>query len=271
MRSFLLLVAFSFVFISLNSCQKEVEGDIVGGGGGTGQPPPSNTRLYRIQEGTDPNLDNDTIWIINYTADGKMHSITDSLYADSNVATYDASGRITEVKGTYGDKGTFIYNASGQLTEIRMLWAGAKEKYVFTYTNGVVSKKSYFTDAGTGGAQFLWRDFEYTLSGGNITNIKVLDKNGAVLGNETRTYGSQQNNFKDVALFNYGGQMGTSQLIDVETYFSKNLVTGGTYNVSGTTSYSYTNAYTMNAQQAASKAVMNLSYGDVFTWQFYYK
>jgi hypothetical protein len=40
------------------------------------------------------------------------------------------------------------------------------------------------------------------------------------------TYGSEPNPFKNISLFNFANKLGTSEVINFETYFNSNILTG---------------------------------------------
>ncbi len=89
-----IILAFSLIFFIL-SCKKDT-------GTGGGQQSGGNT-LIRIQEGTDADITNDTVYLISYNSSGKISQVLDSLYQDSLVATYDGSGNLS----TVNDVGAF--------------------------------------------------------------------------------------------------------------------------------------------------------------------
>jgi YD repeat-containing protein len=232
-------------------------------------PPGGSTGLVRIVQGTDPDLTNDTVYNISYNQSGKINILVDSINNhDTLVATYDGNGNLTAVtdKGDYPIDATFTYDGSNHLTQIDYVLYGVAERYVFEYTNGVVSKKSYYTDQGSGLA--LWQYFTYTVTSGNITSIDIYQKNGAKLGTMNVTYGTQTNPFANLCLFNYGGRLGLDNLAPLETYFNKNVPTA--FTVSGFPAT--TVDITFDNKQQITKAVANDQYDDYFsTWQFYYK
>ncbi|HLK31165.1 MAG TPA: hypothetical protein VKT28_21475 [Puia sp.] len=228
----------------------------------------SGTTLTRIVEGTDPNLANDTVYLISYNS-GRISSVLDSLYQDSLVATYDASGRLTEVDdiGPYSlGSATFSYDANGLLTQILSNVAGSTDKFVFEYTNGVLSKKSDYTDAGGGSFQ-LWNYDVYTFNNGDITDMKEYNSAGALTFEATYSYGSQANPFKNLSLFNFGNRLGTDDIINFDTYFNKDIRTG--FSISGLNS---TSTNTFNSRQKPTKIVFNDQLNQwLLTWQFFYQ
>jgi hypothetical protein len=247
--------------IFLSSCKKDS-----GGGGGS----QSNGNLVRIFEGTDANINNDTVYLLTYNSSSQLITLLDSLYQDSLVATYDASGNLSTVNdiGAFAlGSSSFTYNSNGTLAQIDANVAGENEQYVFEYTNGVVSKKTYSSDFGSGGALQLWSYDVYTMSNGNITDMKEYDAANDLTSETTFTYGAQANPFKTLGLFNFGNRLGTQDIINYETYFNKNIQTGYT-----NSSFNVTSSLTFNNLQKPTEIItMDQINGWVETWQFFYK
>ena len=229
-------------------------------------PPDPTSRLVRIQQGIDADLSNDTVYLLSYNQAGTISSLIDSVNGYLLTATYDTAGRLEDISEDYTNAASYTYDINGLLTAINFTIAGSREKYLFTYSNGVVSKKSHYSDFGSGGAQSLWREYIYTVNGGNITTIKEYNAGATLLNTENFTYGAHTNIFKNLALFNCENILGTENLINFETYFNKNLVTG-----MSSSARNITNAFTLNAEQQLSKAVSTENPGHVFTWQFSYQ
>ena len=234
-------------------------------------PPVNNSSgtMIRIQQGIDPDLTNDTVYKITYNDSKKISMLVDSVQADTLVTTYDASGNLTAVtdKGAYPINATFTYDAGNHLTQYDYVLAGSSERYTFDYTGGVVSKKSYYSNLGSGSLQ-LQGYYTYTVSGGNITGIAIFKANGTQLGAVTVTYGTQANPFSNLCLFNYGDRLGLDDMAPIETYFNKNLVTEAT--VTGFPATTLTN--TFDGKQELTRVVANDQVnGNLLTWQFYYK
>jgi hypothetical protein len=248
--------------IFLSSCKKDN-----GGGGGGSQ---SNGNLVRIFEGTDANINNDTVYLLTYNSSNQLITLFDSLYQDSLVATYNASGSLSTVNdiGPFGLGGSsFTYNTDGTLAQIDANVAGENDQYIFEYTNGVVSKKTYSSDLGGGGSLQLYSSDVYVVSNGNITDMKEYDAANNLLFETTFTYGAQANPFKTLSLFNFGDRLGTQDIINSETYFNKNIQTGFTTN-----SLSATSTLTFNSQQKPTQIISNDQInGWLLTWQFFYK
>jgi YD repeat-containing protein len=237
----------------------------------TSSTPPNNSTgsLVRIQQGVDPNLANDTVYNITYNTAKNISVLVDSVNGnDSLVATYDANNNLTAVtdKGTSPINASFTYDANNHLTQINYVLAGSSEQFTFTYTSGVVSRKDYYSNLGSGPLQ-LQNYYTYTFTGGNITDVKGYTAGGSLIGDATVTYGTQANPFANLCLFNYGGRLGIDDIAPIESYFNKNIGTG--VMVSGV---SNTMANTFNSSQQVNKIIANdVVNGSVFTWQFYYK
>jgi len=245
------------------SCKKDT-------GTSGGQQSGGNT-LFRIQEGTDVDITNDTVYLISYNSSGKISQLLDSLYQDSLVATYDGSGNLSTVNdiGAFSlGSSSFTYDANNLLTQINANVAGENEQYVFEYTSGIVSKKSYYSDFGLGGSLQLYSYDVYTVSNGNITDMKEYDAANNLTSETTFTYGSQANPFKLLGLFNFGNRLGTQDIISYETYFNKNILVS--FSITGGATATATN--TFNSSQKPTKIVMNDQVNQwLLTWQFFYK
>jgi hypothetical protein len=247
--------------IFLYSCKKD------NGGAGGSQ---SNGNLVRIFEGTDANINNDTVYLLTYNSSNQLITLLDSLYQDSLVATYNTSGSLSTVNdiGAFGlGSSSFTYNTDGTLAQIDANVAGENDQYVFEYTNGIVSKKTYSSDFGGGGALQLYSSDVYVVSNGNITDMKEYDAANNLTSETTFIYGAQANPFKTLSLFNFGDRLGTQDIINYETYFNKNIQTGYT-----NSSFNVSSAITLNSQQKPTKIVTSDAInGWVETWQFFYK
>jgi hypothetical protein len=219
-------------FFLLASCKKEID---YTKGGTTPPTTPIVTvplnNLVRIQQGTSPN---DTVYLVTYDDSKHIIKLVDSIYQDTLSADYDISGNlvaITESNGsTFIANASFTYDANNLLTQIDYSIAGSKERFTYEYINGVVTKKSYFTDAGSPGALTLYSYFTYTVSGGNITDVKQYTTGNILIGDMTMNYGTQANPFKNLSLFNYGNRLGTNDVINLDTYFNSKVLTGYSMN-----------------------------------------
>lgn len=247
------------------ACQKEISSDVVAPPGGNGNAG-TGTEIKRIQQGIDPNLTRDTIWLITYTATKKINKVIDSLYHDTATARYDASDRLIQINGTSGDYSGFTYDAAGLLTQIDYYWAGSKERYLIEYSGGNVSKTTYLSDLGSGRAYQSLAYETYTVTDGNITEVKQFTMGGTLDGQATLTYGTQANPFKNLSLFNYGNQLGMDQIVNFYTYFNKNISTGIKV---GPITFKTNNTFT---GQKVTKITSESFYGTggSFTWMFSY-
>jgi hypothetical protein len=84
------------------------------------------------------------------------------------------------------------------------------------------------------------------------------------------TYTTELNPFKQVSLFTYRNEPGTDPVIQLETYFNKNLLKSVTTNGMITS----TTEWTFNKKGLPTKAVTNYHMADypgVYTRQFMYK
>src|SRR5687768_9410568 len=100
------------------ACQKEISSTDGSPGTGTGNTAGNGADIKRIQQGINPDLSYDTIWLITYTSSGKISKIEDSVYDYWGTAKYDASDRLIEVNINSGDYARYTYDAAGLLTQI---------------------------------------------------------------------------------------------------------------------------------------------------------
>jgi len=255
MKSFIL--AGACLTLAIASCKKSND---------SAPNPGSGSTLVRIQQGTDPDITNDTVYLIKYDASSRIASITDSLNQDTLVAAYDGvTGKLATVKSTWGDNASFVYDGSGQLLQVNYILAGSSERDAFEYSNGVVSKKSYYSNLGSGSLS-LQGYSTYVVTNGNITSMSDYTKGGTLKSTTTYAYNTQTNSFKDLSLFNNGNALGTDNIINRETYFNKNLLASAS--LSGAIS---SNTYSFNGSTMTKAIALDASNGEVYTWMFSYK
>ena len=181
--------------------------------------------LVRIQQGVDPNILNDSVYLLKYDINKRLSVIIDSLNQDTLTATYNTGGKLTGIQESSAyssDQLSATYNTSGQLTELDCSVFGEQEQFVFTYSGTMPSQCVYSTNAGAGSLS-VWRTYGYTVTGQNITDIKEYDASNTFLGEHKLTYGTQTNPFKTLSLFNWGGRLGTDDIIFTETFFNANM------------------------------------------------
>jgi YD repeat-containing protein len=208
------------------SCQKEVSSTDGSPGTHTGNTSGNGADIKRIQQGIDPDLSKDTIWLITYTSSKKISKIEDSVYDYGATAKYDASDRLIEVNMTSGDYARYTYDAAGLLTQLDYYLVGTKERFVIEYSGSNISRTTFLSDFGTGGA-YESRGYEtYTVAGGNITDVKQFSMSGTLTGQATLLYGSEGNPFKNLSLFNFFNRFGMDQIVNFYTYFNKNISSG---------------------------------------------
>jgi YD repeat-containing protein len=256
-RTLLILTICSLLLFS--ACKK------TGGSGGSSS---SGGKLVRIQQGIDPNLYNDTVYLISYNASGKIATLIDSVNGDTLTTSYDANGNLTGINDfDIGLTPVFTYDANNLLTQVDYNLAGSNEEYTYSYTNGTLSRINYNSDLGMGGGLTLQGYFLVTFAAGNISEIKSYTPGGSLQVDLVLGYDAQANLFKSLSLFDVGGRLGSDDIFNQFTYFNTNLLTS--VKQSGVTS---TSNYTFNSSQEPTRIVTNdLIGGDVFTWQFSYK
>jgi YD repeat-containing protein len=260
-----LLSLLSYLALILISCQKEISSETEQTNTDTGNNSNTGTNFIRIQQGTNPDISKDTVWLISYTSTKKISKIIDSLYSDTTIALYDASDKLIGAKNNYGDNVSYDYDAAGLLTQISYYWAGSKERYTFEYTNGVLSKSVYLSDLGSGGAYSIQGYETFTVKDGNITGVNQFSSAGNLIGQATFNYGTQLNPFKSLSLFNYANNLGMDQVVNFFTYFNKNINTGTNI---GAVTFKTNNTF---SNQRITKITSDYFYGNgVFTWMFSY-
>ncbi|MRG43528.1 hypothetical protein GFS24_00295 [Chitinophaga sp. SYP-B3965] len=200
---------------------------------------PLNTLVLKMRQGIIPG--DDTVYIVKYDAGSRITSIIDSVYADTLKVEYNSTGKVISVQDEGWEPATFTYNDAGQLTEIFYEAGEYSERYVFEYTNGVLSKKSEYSKTNANSpALNLWRYHTYVVTNGNITNMKEYDAAGGLLGETTFTYSAYPNAFKPLSLLNARNTLGLGDLANHETYFNNNLISSSSVEgVQTTFAYTY--------------------------------
>jgi len=189
-------------------------------------PPPKPVYLTRIQEGIDPDLSKDTVYHLVWKDSLRISMLVDSIKNDTLVAAYNEAGYLTAVtdKGAAPDNAVFTYDANNLLTQITYSNSATTQQYVFEYTDGIVSKKSYYTATGNAALK-LSSYFTYAFTDGNITTIKAYTSSGINIATASLTYGTQANPFINLCLFNYRKRLNMDDICPFEAYFNKNIVT----------------------------------------------
>jgi len=247
------------------SCQKYVSDS-----GAVPPAPTGGSILFRMQLSNNPNRMQDSVWTVSYNAIDKPSRISDSVSGFAATATYDASQRISDIKTSRGDEAIFLYNINGLLNEIKVAGPGHQERYGFSYVNNIVSKKSYYTDNGTGRDLVLAKEYLYTVINSNITSIREYSPSGELLHTENCSFDLAPNAFKDFLLFSYAMFLDAEHLIDAETYFNKNLLKKTTITNNARASQELVNTYTFNDKQFPVK-VVSINEGGTCSWTFSYR
>lgn len=233
-----ILIAVLFVgTISLFSCSKDKDS---GGDPITAE----SANFVTFTQGTDPA--SDTVYKVTFDASNRISRLVDSYDPpDTLTTTYDANSNLVVLTERYDgedDNYNYTYNSSNQLTQYTY-WGG--EKYVFSYTNGVIAKKEHYSN------NSLFETFVYTVADGNITDIKVYSSASALKYEVTLTYTSDDNVLKGLYYVNGEYNMlGMNYDLGMEPCFCKNLLASYTINGVVTT---YT--YTFNANKHLTKYV----------------
>lgn len=234
---------------------------------------PSATSFVRIQEGVDP-LD-DTVYLLTYDSAHHIKTIQDSIDNNLITLTYDASGNLTGLSeaGAFAITSdvAYTYDANNLLTQIEYVFAGEHEIFTFEYTNGVLARQNFFTDAGLGGDPKLWTYSTYVFSGGNISTRKDYTKADVLSATTNYTYSSQANPFKTLGLINVSNLLGTDLIANFDTYFCANQRTGSSAgNVSTQNTITKDGSSRMAKETASVLDSADPSSNSIFTWNFSY-
>lgn len=205
--------------------------------------PTTNTRVLRIQQGIGVE---DTIFLITYDANNRIKSIVDSTEKSDLQATYNEAGLLTSTIQKYTDGSastpvTFTYNADNTLAEANTTF-GTLEKFrnVFEYTNGVISKRTFYDYDLSKSTLRYWKYWTYVVTNGNITNRKEFDSDNKLVEEISYTYTNDANFFKPFALVNFQNKVGLNYLCEEEIIFNKNSIASYTRQGFTTTfTYSY--------------------------------
>ncbi len=266
MRTKTLVTLIFPVLIFLISCQKELSffDDTI---------KPSTQQLIRIRQGI---TTDDTVHLIIYDSTMRIKMIIDSTYHDTLEASYDPLGNLVAItlkySNSYGDRASAVYDENGLLIQYDYTIAGTYEKLIFEYKDRIVTKKSVYSNLGLGTEVQLRSYSLYEVSNGNITNIKQYFSSNVLKNEKKLSYGDQPNPFKKIALFNFSNILGTEHIINIETFFCNNVLTGFTTK----DGYSVSSSYSYDNEQKPEKIVTREIYHDrpddyLFTWQFFYK
>src|SRR5450631_415046 len=78
----------------------------------------SSKNPVRIQQGIDPDLTNDTVYLISYVDTNHITSIIDSVNNDTLTITTTANGSPLTVNETYGFSASYTYGDNGILQQL---------------------------------------------------------------------------------------------------------------------------------------------------------
>jgi len=231
-----------------------------------------DARLVRIQQGTDPATD--TVYHIFYNNINKIEMITDSTNYVTFNSSYNAKGQLTGVAMLNAFSAEYSYDATGLLTGINMEIAGEQEQFAITYNNGIIAEKKWYVEVSTGGSLSLFETFKYTVTDGNITNIKEYRYDGSLVSDKELRYGFEPNPFRELSLFNFANVLGADEIFNIDTYFNRNILEGYVID---------SNSYASNDNLYEGANSDNLTRIEAFvpnstpegfeslTWQFFYK
>lgn len=258
MKAIYSLLFLSAVVVS-GACKKNANGSDV-------QILPPDARMYRIVQGIDPDIKKDTVFLISYNDSGYISHLLDSTHQQTMIPVYDYTGKLIRIDQSLHGKAEFSYDSTGLLQEVL---TGTGDKIVFHYTNGVVRRKTVYSPSFEGPLQVL-RYYDYTVTNGNITTIEEHAGSGYLLTTSVLAYTTEENPFRQLGLFTFQKGLGTTHLIEPESFFNRNLLKSVTTNTTPIIS----NEYTFNEQHLPVKSQTKLLYAPasgLVTRQFMYR
>ncbi|MCW3467842.1 hypothetical protein [Chitinophaga nivalis] len=189
----------------------------------------------------------DTLFKVSYDVNKRIKSVENTTYGSIYNATYDGAGNLTVFtqihKGVLALTVNFKYNADNLLEEFDPpMYSGSKSRYTYQYTNGILSRKTYYTVTNQKYPTTLniWRYYTYEATNGNITSRKEYDSENKLVGETTFTYTNDKNIFRSLCMFNFINDLGLYDVASVEKFFNKNLIATETVNgVQRKFSYTY--------------------------------
>lgn len=247
MKSKLLLVITVLILFSLESCRKTFSLSPIPNPV-TNSDTANKGLLICFEQGTD--LTGDTVTVIRYDTQKHPIYLIDSFRRDTVQGIYNISGQLESVRqGTTWAQGyiDYTYNSAGQLSETN---GSNGDHYVFGYVNGILANSTFSNGGGAGTAVQIRHHYVYTVTGGNITNIKEFNADSTILQTERQiTYSSQTNPFKTILLFNIENQFGLDQMLDFIMFYNTNLPSTNTLYTDNTLTSTQTYTYVNNSSQ----------------------
>ncbi|NLR60951.1 hypothetical protein HGH93_22805 [Chitinophaga polysaccharea] len=250
-----------FIFIGLMSCSKEKSAEP------DNQPPEPNPAASGLLSGwrQGTTTQDDTLFTITYDDKKRIKNVNNTSDRDEFIASYDNADNLIEIAENYrGDTSemmTFKYNANNQLIEADHHLFGHPNRFLYEYTNGVLSKKSYYTitNLNEPNTLNLWRYFTYEITNGNVTHRKEYNSAGELQAEVSYTYTTNANIFQPLSLLNYINNLGLDGVANDESLINNNMPESSSENGKKTT---YTYSYNNNKQ--ITGFLVNTPYG-VFT------
>ena len=123
---------------------------------------------FRDDNGTYKDEDGLNLTLTTNGSGNTTYCITDE---KGNQTFFDSYGRLTKISNNQATKSYITVSYNGTSKEINTVTDGAGRRYVFTYSNSLLSKISYY---GTGTTILTYQNYYYTNQ--NLTSIK--DKDG---------------------------------------------------------------------------------------------
>lgn len=256
MRAFyFILVAFACVAVS---CQKEISEDIGNNPGNPANPGNKQCLLTRIVQGTGVD---DTVFLVKYDAQNRIHAIIDSAYEDSVVATYTGNNKYPDMlEDSYGDAISYTYNASGK----PLVVSGGGNKIVMEYLSDTIlsNASSYYHDNTWKLSRLYTFQFDSKV---NMSSMREFTSGNDLRGQTDITYTDIPNGFNGLAPYNFNNMLGMDDIFPAfmflynSKYLVKSALRGGGGQI-------FTVSYQQNSdhQVISSKAVLKeISTGEV--------
>lgn len=232
------------VFFLWISCQKSADGNIPG----TATDSTKSCRLVRMTQG----LHNDTVYLVSYDDKGRIASILDSVNHNTHKAVYDASGNLVQIScSSLPYSFNVEYNSTGLISKITWLFLFQTEQYVYEYDAGkrpVKRTESIQNSSGTW-VPYTYRTYTFN-SDSDITRTSDTPASGGTTDVTNYTFTADQNIASPICLFNYAGYLGFYEIMDLDFYFNKHMVSSFT-----SSGESVQQSYTRDSSNAVAKII----------------
>lgn len=189
--------------------------------------PPSGCRLTKFVQG----LNNDSVFLISYDAEGRISTLTDSINSNIYTVDFDASGKLVKINDGFSNF-TVEYNADNlpyKITSAIQLgsvaFSGSQYIYEFNADKQPVKRTEYLIDMGS---LSPWEIKKYQFSNGDIIHTDsymiAIGYDSTSVETTDYTYTADRNVFQTLIFFStpYTG-LGLYDLLDIDFYFNTHL------------------------------------------------